>query len=525
MSLTKITERVITPNTIDANTLSENISVGGVGQKLTIDQIIITDENFANTENTEIPATGGFLKLYGNNYTTNSNVYLSTTFSPNTQITANVVSNNEIRLTISTTEVNTYNLFVFNEKGKFAFKQNALTSVNPTYTLTVPTSINEGASGTCNVTTTNVSDGTTLYWTVSPAGDFSVSSGSFTINDNFGSFIISPIADLTTEGAETATINIRTESISGNIVATNSSTINDTSITPLKTAAWFGGGYSPNTSRVDRIIFATDTATSVSRGPLSGSKRDLGGIGNFNYGWFFGGSGYLPNSIVDRITFVSDTNTASVRGPLSLGRLTADATGNQNFGWVGGGEVSGPSPKTSRVDRIDFNNDGNTASVRGPLSLQRNQISATGNDEFGWFGGGDVPPQTSRIDRITFSSDTNTASIRGPLTSIRSVLAATGNQNFGWFGGGNPLTSRVDRVTFSSDTGVATVRGSLSLNRFFLTADGNNDFGWFSGGSPTGFDSRSTIDRITFASDTGTASVRGPLGLGRMRLAAAAGIA
>ena len=37
------------------------------------------------------------------------------------------------------------------------------------------------------------------------------------------------------------------------------------------TAAWFGGG-DPNTSSVDRITFATDTATASVRGPLSGGK-------------------------------------------------------------------------------------------------------------------------------------------------------------------------------------------------------------------------------------------------------------
>jgi len=113
------------------------------------------------------------------------------------------------------------------------------TPVVPTYTFSsVPSSINEGSSGTFNVTTTNVSDSTVLYWSInhgtSAAADFSATSGSFLINGNTGSFVVSPSADLTTEGSQTFTISIRTGSTSGTVVATSSSvTINDTSTTPV----------------------------------------------------------------------------------------------------------------------------------------------------------------------------------------------------------------------------------------------------------------------------------------------------
>ena len=53
------------------------------------------------------------------------------------------------------------------------------------------------------------------------------------------------------------------------------------SITPpppsAATAGWFGGGYTPGgpISTVDRITFATDTATSVNRGLLSVGRINL----------------------------------------------------------------------------------------------------------------------------------------------------------------------------------------------------------------------------------------------------------
>lgn len=87
-----------------------------------------------------------------------------------------------------------------------------------------PSSISEGSSATYTVNTSNVANGTTLYWTINNGttvnADFSAVSGSFTINSNVGSFTVSTTADVITEGTETFTISIRTSSISGTVVAT-----------------------------------------------------------------------------------------------------------------------------------------------------------------------------------------------------------------------------------------------------------------------------------------------------------------
>ena len=100
---------------------------------------------------------------------------------------------------------------------------------------------------------------------------------------------------------------------------------------PENTAAWFGGGYAPSTVRstVDRITYATDTATASVRGPLSLARYHLAAVGNTTDGWF--GGGYTPSpaaacrSTVDRITYATDTATASVRGPLSVPRFAVGA--------------------------------------------------------------------------------------------------------------------------------------------------------------------------------------------------------
>ena len=101
-------------------------------------------------------------------------------------------------------------------------------------------SVDEGSGlGTVfDITTINVANGTTLYFTVtgSVAGaDFvsgSLPSGSFTINSNAGTVSFDLKADALTEGPENYALQIRTGSTSGRVVETSSLvTVNDTSLT------------------------------------------------------------------------------------------------------------------------------------------------------------------------------------------------------------------------------------------------------------------------------------------------------
>jgi len=110
----------------------------------------------------------------------------------------------------------------------------------PTYSVSPSTSsVNEGSPVTFTVTTTNVADGTTLYWTTNTisgtinASDFSDStvSGSVSITSGTASIVRTLANDVTTEGSESFQLQIRTGSTSGTIVATSSTvTINDTSV-------------------------------------------------------------------------------------------------------------------------------------------------------------------------------------------------------------------------------------------------------------------------------------------------------
>lgn len=100
----------------------------------------------------------------------------------------------------------------------------------PTYNISQSsTAVNEGDTVTFTVTTTDVTNGTVLYYTINgavTAADFTDStlSGSVTINNNTASISKTLSNDLSlgnTEGSESFTLQLRTNSITGSIVATS----------------------------------------------------------------------------------------------------------------------------------------------------------------------------------------------------------------------------------------------------------------------------------------------------------------
>lgn len=105
----------------------------------------------------------------------------------------------------------------------------SVTTGAASYSISAPASINEGSAGTINVTTSGVPNSTVLYWNLDQSSDYTTSQGTVTISSNAGSFSITPSADSQTEGSETDTVRLYTDSARTNEVASDSFTINDTS--------------------------------------------------------------------------------------------------------------------------------------------------------------------------------------------------------------------------------------------------------------------------------------------------------
>jgi len=292
------------------------------------------------------------------------------------------------------------------------------------------------------------------------------------------------------------------------IVFNDSNTLNLPFKRVLGSYGYFGGGYNPYFSTINRINFSNDTAIGVTRGSLTASVGNFAATGNSNFGYFGGGlrSDLVTVATVNRVDYSNDSATSSSRGSLSLARQYLGSTGNNNFGWFVGGPFS-------RVDRIDYSNDNTTASIRGSLSLNFSRISGVGNNNFGYFGGG----YTSIIQRVNYVNDNVTATSRGPINLSKAQAGSTGNSNFGYFGGGiSPAPSSyirystVDRIDYSNDLTITSVRGPLSIGRWQLSATGNSNFGYFGpGNSPTSPSASTALNRIDYSNDTATAPIRG----------------
>ena len=208
-----------------------------------------------------------------------------------------------------------------------------------------------------------------------------------------------------------------------------------------------------------------------------------------NFGYFAGGRKYPGgnrSSTINRIDYQNDTATTSLRGPLTAATRYLGGTGNINFGYFALADVG---PNSSAVDRVDYSNDTATASPKGPLSDDRDGMGAAGNADFGYFGGGSTPAEVSTVDRIDYSNDTATAPAKGPLSVARLRLNATGNSDFGYFGGGFSFSlpgyySTIDRVDYANDTATAAAKGPMSTAKGYYGATGNASFGYFGGGHP-----------------------------------------
>ena len=248
---------------------------------------------------------------------------------------------------------------------------------------------------------------------------------------------------------------------------------------------WIGGGTasgsSLNLSTVQRITFASDTSASSVRGPLNVALYGLAATGNTTDGWFAGGRlnapSYAPQSTIQRITYATDTATASIRGPLSSARYAQAAAGTATAGWIIGGYGGTPEAILAQVNRITYATDTETASIRGNLGTPMTSHSACSDGTtYAWAAGGSGPAGTlSLVQRITYATDTATATARGPLSLARFRLSsATQNETNGWFGGGYVSgspgfeTSRIDRITFATDTATASVRGPLTAGAYNL---------------------------------------------------------
>jgi hypothetical protein len=185
------------------------------------------------------------------------------------------------------------------------------------YSLASPTVIDEGSSGTFNLATTNVANGTTLYWTITNITTtntrFSATSGSFTISSNAGVFYVTPIADNLTEGSTTFSVNVRTGSTSGTVVSTSPSiTINDTSLTPTPAITSFSIESSTYTNEGASATFYVGTSNIANGTSMSWSVGYVTGASSADFGTTSGSFTINSNAGTFSIAITADYLTEGV---------------------------------------------------------------------------------------------------------------------------------------------------------------------------------------------------------------------
>ena len=242
-------------------------------------------------------------------------------------------------------------------------------------------SVNEGSSITFTVTTTNVANGTTLYWAINGGSanavtDFSAYNGSFTISNNSGTFTVYPTADSFTEGSETFGVGVRTGSVSGTEVATSGTiTINDSSTTPYNevitgpSSVGVGTGFTlsisggaPNTNWSYNSGFSSSSGTLDGSGATSisvpGSAQPY--IGTYTYDFYFLGTGNSRSKSVDAVQIYNESLSISPSTVSISNYTTISISGGQpnatfNYALLNYGD---PQP-SSFPDSATLNSSGN----------------------------------------------------------------------------------------------------------------------------------------------------------------------
>ena len=312
------------------------------------------------------------------------------------------------------------------------------------------------------------------------------------------------------------------------------------------------GQPSSESTIISRLDYSNDSAQGLPKGNLAERRRQFAGTGDSNFGYYGGGTNstgplnsYLPNqSIVSsttRIDYSNDTTSTSPKGNLAVtsagGTRALSATSSSDNGKTAGvnfprirfidnqvvlstppalynfGYFSGGIGSTS-INRIDFANDTGTIPDRGSLTAAKRDHYAVGNQNFGYFAGGQdaLSNYTTSVDRIDYANDNVLATPKGPLSSIFRQGNGTGNLNYGYLAGdfsGYPYgASTVQRIDYANDTSTATNKGPLTYSAWGIGACGTLDKGYFSGGlrgnAPSPYQVHNRIDQLDYSSETFT---------------------
>ena len=367
----------------------------------------------------------------------------------------------------------------------------------PTYGITpAALNIDEGSALTINVATTNVSDATTLYWTVTNSGDFGTSSGSFVVNSNAGSFTVTPTADTTTEGAETFTVSVRTGSVSGTVVATSSNiTINDTSesapASPTYTATPAANNIDEGSALTINVATTNVANSTTLYWTVSASSDFASSSGSFNINSDAGSFTVTPTA--DSLTEGSETFTVSIRTD-SISGTVVDTTDAITINDTSTAQTYDATPAALNIDEGSaLTVNVATTNVSDATTLY---WTVTNSGDFGTASGSFTITSNAGSFTVTPTADTTTEGAETFTVSIRTGSAA------------GPVVDTTDSITINDTSQTPafspdyTITVTNSGNSYLLSGTDRN--GAVSGTQPTlAFNAG---DNVRFSVNSGTSS-------------------
>ena len=224
---------------------------------------------------------------------------------------------------------------------------------------------------------------------------------------------------------------------------------------------YFGGGYTPGTTRIctiTRLDFSNETLTDPGKN-LPTINATCGGVSSNNYGYFGGGYRYrfsppvpaIRLCTITRLDFSTENVSNITSTLLGFGIDSMATVMNNSYGYFGGGLRTAPSTSVSNITRLDFSNE-TTSAPATKLPANNFELAALSSNSYGYFGGGLNPTRTNTITRLDFSNETLSPPGKNLPTAINRQSTVSSNF-YGYFiGGWFPIVNTVSRIDFSNET-------------------------------------------------------------------------
>jgi len=231
----------------------------------------------------------------------------------------------------------------------------------------------------------------------------------------------------------------------------------------------------------NKISYSDESISAVAGANLSQGRYAAGGAGNADKGFFIGGAvttpAYTGLTTADRTNYSTETTAAVSGANLSQARGYPQSVGNSDKGFFSGGLGAGGTTYLATADRTNYSTE-TTAAVSG-ANLPQNRYGGgtAGNVDKGFISGGATPTAPtvtflSSTIKTTYSTETVATVSSANLSQARFGLSAAGNENKGFFAGGNTPTivATADRTTYASETTAAAAGANLGTARIYSSA-------------------------------------------------------